>query len=34
MIVIMMILIGLISKSMTTLAGPGFVEYFGIKVGT
>lgn len=34
MIVVMMILIGLISKSMTTLAGPGFVEYFGIKVGT
>lgn len=34
MIVIMVILIGLISKSMTTLAGPGFVEYFGLKVGT
>ena len=34
MIVFMVILIGLISKSMTTLAGPGFVEYFGLEVGT
>lgn len=30
MIILMVVLIGLISKSMTTLAGPGFVEYFGI----
>lgn len=29
-IIAMVVLIGLISKSMTTLAGPGFVEYFGI----
>lgn len=34
MIVVMVVLIGLISKSMTTLAGPGFVEYFGIATGT
>ena len=34
MIILMVVLIGLISKSMTTLAGPGFVEYFGIEVGT
>lgn len=34
MIIFMIILIGLISKSMTTLAGPGFVEYFGIVIGT
>lgn len=33
-IIVMVILIGLISKSMTTLAGPGFVEYFGISMGT
>ena len=29
-IVVMMILIGIISKAMATLAGPGFVEYFGL----
>lgn len=33
-ILVMVILVGLISKSMTTLAGPGFVEYFGLRVGT
>jgi hypothetical protein len=34
MIIIMVVLIGLISKSMMTLAGPGFVEIFGLKLGT
>lgn len=34
MIVGMVVLIGLISKSMTTIAGPGFVEIFGLKLGT
>ena len=34
MIIGMVILIGLISKSMTTIAGPAFVEYYGIKMGT
>jgi MFS family permease len=33
-IMIMVVLVGLISKSMTTLAGPGFVEYFGLTMGT
>ena len=33
-IVVMVVLIGLISKSMMTIAGPGFVEIFGLKLGT
>ena len=33
-IVLMMILIGILSKAMATLAGPGFVEYFGLEIGT
>lgn len=33
-IIVMVILIGLISKSMTTLAGPGFVQFYGLKLGT
>jgi hypothetical protein len=33
-IIMMMVLIGLISKSMITIAGPGFVEIFGLKLGT
>lgn len=33
-IFVMVVLIGLISKSMTTIAGPGFVEIFGLKLGT
>lgn len=34
MIIGMVILIGLISKSMTTIAGPAFVEFYGLKMGT
>lgn len=34
MIIVMVCLIGLISKSMTTLAGPGLAEIFGLKLGT
>jgi hypothetical protein len=33
-VLIMVILVGLVSKSMTTLAGPGFVEFFGLHLGT
>lgn len=33
-IIVMVVLIGFISKSMMTLAGPGFVEIFGLKLGT
>ena len=29
-IVVMMVLIGTLSKAVSTLAGPGFVEYFGL----
>ena len=33
-ILIMFVLIGINSKSMTTIVGPGFVEIFGLDVGT
>lgn len=33
-ILVMMVLIGCLSKAIATLAGPGFAEYFGHKVGT
>ena len=34
MVFIMFILVGIPSKSMTTVMGPGFVEMFGLKTGT